>query len=164
MTAIVWELVLLHQRSRGTSSALTQADRTSSIGLRFWSGMPLPFASLRVRGTAEAAVATWARRIDPSARTERGPRDDLLLALDSCGLELVALLPADQLGQACGLPSERESEARHRRVADKIHLGMIFVARLVIVLFDVLLFLFKAPGLGMSLVLHALIDGEGWNA
>ena len=82
-------------------------------------------------------------------------RDFWLLALQSRRLELIAVLPFDQ-ARLAGRPgpSQCESEARHRRVADEIHLRMVFVARLVVVLLDVVMLLLDAPRVRMSLKLY----------
>src|SRR5271169_5669920 len=75
-------------------------------------------------------------------------------------LELIALLPFDQFGQASGFPSQRESEPRHGRIADEIHLWMVLIAGLVIMLLHVIALLLESPGLGVAFVLQAFINGE----
>src|SRR5580704_17400360 len=87
-----------------------------------------------------------------------------LLALHSRGFELVAFLPADELGKAGRFPAQSEAEARHGGVADEIHLGMVFIAWLVIVLLDVFFILREAPGFVVPFELCAFVDGKGWNA
>src|SRR5260370_35261568 len=85
------------------------------------------------------------------------------LALHSCRLELSALLPGDRLGEAGCFPAQREAKARHRRIPGEIHVGTVFVARLMIVLFSVFLVLCDSPGLVVVLELHAFVDRERWN-
>src|ERR1019366_7677699 len=86
-----------------------------------------------------------------------------LLALHSRRLELVALLPADEPREACRLPAQGESKARHRRIPGEIHLGMVFITRLMIALLDVFLILRQPPGLVVTFELHTFVDREGWN-
>src|SRR5579863_5875601 len=88
----------------------------------------------------------------------------LPLALEARAFEFVAVLPADEGGQIGRVPAQREAEAGHGGVAGEVHLGMIFVAWLVVVLLDVFLLLLQAPGFGVSLVFHAFVDRERRNA
>src|SRR5271163_4175301 len=82
----------------------------------------------------------------------------LLLALRSRRLKFISRLPADQIRQARGFPSQGETEARHGRISHEIHLRMIFVAGLVIVLLDVLVLLIHAPRFRMPLELHPFVN------
>src|SRR5215472_934465 len=74
------------------------------------------------------------------------------------------MLPADQFGHAGCFPGQGKSEARHRRIADEVHIGMVLVAWLMIVLLYVFFFLIEPPGLAVSLELHAFVDREGWDS
>src|SRR5580765_4063761 len=82
----------------------------------------------------------------------------ILLTLQPRRLELVTLLPSHKFRQARSFPPEGESKPRHRRVAHKVHLGMIFITGLVIVLLHVLALLVGSPALRMSLVLHSFVN------
>src|SRR5580704_4817379 len=104
----------------------------------------------------------WRRGCGSS--TEKPSVDGGSLALQSRCLEFIALLPADEPREACRLPAESESEARHRRIADEIHLGMVLIAGLVVMLLRVFLVLRQTPGLVVAFELHAFIDRERWNA
>src|SRR5437879_3218910 len=102
-------------------------------------------AELRSAGQPRAAVPTLQR---------------WLLILLPRRLELIALLPLHQLWQACRLPAQRKPKPRHRAVPGEIHLGMILIARLVVVLLDVLTILRQPPGFIVALKLHPLVDRE----
>src|SRR5579862_6077293 len=88
----------------------------------------------------------------------------ILLGFQPYRLELIALLPSDKAGQSRGLPAEGEAEARHRSVADEVHLWPVFIARLMIPFLYILLVLREAPSKIVALKLHSLIDGKRWNA
>src|SRR5258706_7399387 len=87
-----------------------------------------------------------------------------LLTLHPRRLKLVALLPPDELREAGRFPAQRESKPRHRRIADEIHLRMVFIARLVVVLLGVFLVLRQSPGLVVTFELHPFVDRERRNA
>src|SRR5260370_15899256 len=89
---------------------------------------------------------------------ERFMDASLLNALFSCCLEFVAGEPARQRRQPCRLRSEHERESGDDRVARKIHVRAVLVARLVIAVRRVILGLFLAPLRVMARVLHPLID------
>ena len=74
--------------------------------------------------------------------------------------EFVARLPSDQRRLIRSLPSQCDSELRHHCIATEIHLRMIFVARLMVVLRDIVLRLLLTPFAVMILILVAFIDGE----
>src|SRR6202140_2098144 len=82
----------------------------------------------------------------------------VLLALLPRRLELIALLPTNQLRQTRGLPPQRKSKPRHRRVPHKIHLRMVLIARLVIMFLHVLALLLESPSLVVPLVFHPFVD------
>src|SRR5208283_1882744 len=97
--------------------------------------------------------------------TRRACLDDKLLAallIASCPRfgEFVPGLPANQRWLVGREPSQRDTEARRHRVAAKIHLRIIFVARLVVALRDEFLGLVQTPLGSVALVLDALVDGE----
>src|SRR6266568_2361816 len=83
-----------------------------------------------------------------------------LVAAEACGFEFVAVLPLWQLWQICGLPSQGKSEAGHDGIAAEVHVWTQLVAGLVIVVLGVVLGLFHAPLVRVSLIFHALIDGK----
>ena len=85
-------------------------------------------------------------------------------ALQSRCFELIALLPAHQLRRTGCLPSQREAEARHHRIAGEIRVGMILIAGLVIVLLGVFVRLLHSPRRIVAFVLHAFIDRKRGNA
>src|SRR6202041_3286575 len=82
----------------------------------------------------------------------------LLLAGVPRFFEFIALFPADERGLAGGFPAESESEAGHGSVRGVIHAGMIFVARLVVMMGGVVGILRQAPRFVVSLKLHSLVD------
>src|SRR5579864_2441880 len=87
-----------------------------------------------------------------------------LVILEASRFELISLLPADQLRKTGSLPTQSEAKPRHRAVAGEIHLGMIFIAGLVVVLFDILAILSQAPRFIVPLEFHPLVDREGGNS
>src|SRR5216683_7157377 len=82
----------------------------------------------------------------------------LLNALLARGLEFVAWDPACQRRQPRRLGAQRKAELRDDRVARKIHLRFVLVARLVITMLRVVLGLGLAPLGGMACELNPLID------
>src|SRR5260370_7746547 len=88
----------------------------------------------------------------------------LLNALLARGLEFVAWDPACQRRQPRRLGAQRKAELRDDRVARKIHLRFVLVARLVIAMFRVVFGLGFAPLRGMACELNALIDRKRGHA
>src|SRR5260370_16854036 len=91
-------------------------------------------------------------------RVERFMDASLLNGLFSCCLEFVAGEPACQRWQPCRLRSEHERESGDDRVAGKIHVWAVLVARLVIAVRRVILALFLAPFRPTPPLLHSLIS------
>src|SRR5260370_2011972 len=65
-------------------------------------------------------------------RIERILDASLLHALFSCGLKFIAGYPSGECRQPCRLRSEHEREPGDDRIAGKIHVRTVLVARLVI--------------------------------
>src|ERR1700680_3124245 len=90
-----------------------------------------------------------------------GARDwagaSLACAFHSCGLELVSFLPSDEIGLGCGFPSQGKSETRHCCVSRKVHVGVIFVAGLMIVFRRIFVGLLLTPCGVMAFVFHTFI-------
>ena len=63
-----------------------------------------------------------------------------------------------------GLPSQREAETRHVGVGGPVETGMIFVARLMVVVLNVVLILGESPGFVVTFEFDPLVDGKGGNA
>src|SRR5882762_3476022 len=78
--------------------------------------------------------------------------------------KFVAGLPAGHFRLRCGSSSQRETETRHLGQAGKIHLGPILVARLMIVMIDIILRLRFAPGSVVALEFQPFVDGERRNS
>src|SRR5712672_2670546 len=85
-------------------------------------------------------------------------------ALLARGFKFVAGLPASHFRLRCRFGSERETEARHLGQAGKIHLRAILIARLMIMMIDIILRLRFAPGSIMAFEFQPFVDGERRNA
>src|SRR5580692_1551274 len=125
--------------------------------------LPRLWALCRLRLASAVESANCVRRVFRRAFV-LGAAARSLLALDSRRFEFIALLPSYELGEACRFPAEREAESRHRAIADKIHLRMVFITRLVITLLGVLFVLRQTPGFVVPFELHAFVDRECGNA
>src|SRR5258705_7728632 len=80
------------------------------------------------------------------------------------GFKFVAGLPRGHFRLRCGFGSQRETEARHLGQASKIHLGAILIARLVIVMIDIILRLRFAPSSVVAFEFQPFVDRERRNA
>src|SRR6266850_6528970 len=90
---------------------------------------------------------------------ERGILDsNLLKTLLSCGLEFVAGNPAGERRQPCRLRSERKAKSCDNRIACKIHVRTVLVARLVITVLSEIFRLLLSPLRRMARELDAFID------
>src|SRR5713226_1361977 len=75
--------------------------------------------------------------------------------------KLVAGLPALQLPCHGRLLAKQKSKSRHLRESGEIHLPTIFIARLVIMMIDVIFRLGLAPRGVVALILKSLDEGKG---
>ncbi len=91
-------------------------------------------------------------------RIERILDASLLHALFSCRLKFIAGNPPCQRRLPCRLRSEHEREPGDDRIAGKIHVRTVLVARLVITVLGKIFCLLLAPLRGVSRVLDAFID------
>src|ERR1700691_5191957 len=78
--------------------------------------------------------------------------------------ELIAFFPVDEMRLVGSLPAERETEARHGGVRGPVQTGMVFVARLMVVMRGVVGILRQSPDFIVAFELYSLIDGKRWNA
>src|SRR6202044_359865 len=137
------------------SMAGARAKVTEVMGKWF----PLKFAFTKVE-LREDGHSRHAQEL--SARQDEA-RSNSLLTFHSRRFKLVAFLPADKARGASCLPAESEAEARHRRIADKVHLWMVFIARLMVMLFCIFLILLHSPGFIVAFKLDPFVDRERWN-
>src|ERR1700719_5360359 len=82
------------------------------------------------------------------------------LALLARRFKFVAGLPAGQSGLRSRFLSERQTKARHLGKPDEIHLGAIFVARLMIIMIDVIFRLRLAPRGVVAFVFQSFANGK----
>src|SRR5260370_10197105 len=81
-----------------------------------------------------------------------------MTTLSSRGLEFVAGDPSRHPGQPCRLRSQHEAEPGDHRIAGKIHVWTVLVARLVIAVLGEIFRLLLAPLRRMARVLDSFID------
>ena len=123
--------------------------------------------------TNDGAVNSTSRtsagiRIHIETRAARQSRARLRLSLAAallpCHFKFISRLPA-LLGLCRGCqPAQIEAELRHPRIAAEIHVGPVFIARLMVALRGELLHLLLAPGRIMSGEQRPLPDGKCRNA
>src|SRR5258708_18776851 len=87
-----------------------------------------------------------------SCQTERLDRQSFRQSgRTPCLLELISMLPADQLSHVCYFPSQRQAVSSHLGIAAEVHLRTVFVRWLMIAMRPVVCLFIDSPGPIVSL-------------